>query len=105
MLRQRILISALVLLGGVLAATRFAPGPPGAARAKPQLANPVTASSPVIVWPRAPAAQVEADPVSTMLIPTEIPADSTKLLPGFTPPADVRLLARREPVSRLSRRD
>jgi hypothetical protein len=38
-----------------------------------------------------------------MLIPTEIPADSVKLLPNFTPPAPIRMLAKRHGHSGIER--
>ncbi len=93
MLRQRILLSLLVLLLSVLAATHWSPrmGParPSLSPAIPVVASPVTWKH--LSGPRSP---FEPEPVRKMLIPTEIPADSAKLLPTFTPPAEVRLLAR-----------
>lgn len=93
MLRQRILLTLLVLLLGLLAATHWSPrmGP-----AKPSVspALPVAASPATWKYLSGPRSPLEPEPAQTMLIPTEIPADSAKLLPTFTPPAEVRLLAR-----------
>jgi hypothetical protein len=92
-LRQRILLSLFLLLLGVLAATRWSPrmGP-----AKPSLSPAIPLTALPVTWKYVlgPPSPPEPEPASTMLIPTEIPADSAKLLPTFTPPAEVRLLAR-----------
>ncbi len=91
--RQRILVSLFVLLLGVLAATNWSPRmgtiKPSVSPTIPVVASPVTWN-----YASGPRSPLEPVPVRTMQIPTEIPADSAKLLPTFTPPAEVRLLAR-----------
>ncbi len=73
-------------------------------------------NSPPLIWQRTSAIvvvpgaigpaqpnQLTIDAPQTMLIPTEIPADSVKLLPNFTPPAPIRMLAKRHGHSGIER--
>ena len=97
MRRSRILVAALAVLMAAYAA-QFVPQPlpaRGQRASAPPLVWQTAVAREIVLPPRvsAPRDRLTVDAPQTMLIPTEIPADSTKLLPNFTPPAPIRLLA------------
>jgi len=97
MRRSRILVAALAVLTAVFAAQLAPHRLParGQRLSTPPLVWQPMAPQEIVLPPRGAAHpdRLTVDAPQTMLIPTEIPADSTKLLPNFTPPAPVRLLA------------